>query len=131
MSDGQQEKIWENPDPRIKWALDLLGDDGYERTPVGSYIWYPSIFAATIGAGHPLKNWTLRRPMWSGLHITLPLIAAGWCLGVLFRERQAKKNADEEAVLRHYIMLHPEKFPEPELKKFGDRQVFLNWNPNR
>ena len=38
---------------------------------------------------------------------------------------------DEDRVIKHYIMTHPEKFIEPERIKYGDKRVFLDWAPAR
>ena len=128
---SSQEKIWENPDPRIKWALDILEPKGYEPTSILSYFFYPALMAGGFGFGPMLKNVIGRRPYHTSLHVTLAFAAAGWLTGVQFRNMWSDKNAEEIAVLKHYVMLHPEKFPEPEQKKFGDKEVFLEWPINR
>ena len=128
---ASEENIWEKPDPRIKWALDILDDHGYERTTIAGYYWYPALFGGGLGAGFPFKNLLLKRPMHTGIHITAGLAVGGWLFGCWFRNHLAEKNANEIAVIKHYLMLHPEKFPEPEKKKFGDREVFLDWPINR
>ena len=125
------EKIWEKPDQRIQWALDILDDGGYEQTPIVSYFWYPVLFGSSMGLGNPIRNMLYRRPMNTALHLTIAGAATGWFFGCWWRNRLARKNADELAVIRHYMMLHPEKFPEPEKKKFGDKEVFLEWPINR
>ena len=38
---------------------------------------------------------------------------------------------NEVRVAKHYIMTHPDKFIQPERIKYGDRRVFLNWEPCR
>ena len=38
---------------------------------------------------------------------------------------------DEHRVIKHYIMTHPDKFIEPERIKYGDKRVFLAWDPKR
>ena len=120
-------KIWENPDPRVKWALDILDEGEYERTP----IWYPALFSVCLGSGNLLKNWIMRRPKHTAIHLTILGAALGWVGGVAWRNRVSRKNANDVAAIKHYIMLHPEKFPEPEKKKFGDKEVFLEWPINR
>lgn len=47
--------------------------------------------------------------------------------GVYIRDMFEKKTTLNMAICRHYIMLHPERFPEPEMKKFGDKEVFYTW----
>ena len=57
------------------------------------------------------------------------------CLGVYigerFRSAVLDYKAEELATVKHYIMLHPERFPEPEHMKYGDKRVFYPWMPNR
>jgi hypothetical protein len=42
-----------------------------------------------------------------------------------------KQKTEEMAILEHYIRLHPDRFPEPETKKYGDKCVFFDWRRNR
>ena len=37
------------------------------------------------------------------------------------------RYTEEMANIKHYIMLHPEKFPEPEKVKFGDKISWYHW----
>jgi hypothetical protein len=128
---SSEEKIWENPDPRVKWALDILDDGAYERTPIFGYFWYPGLFAALGGGGNLMRNWMVKRPQHAAVHITVFGATLGWLGGVWWRNRISQKNANDVATIKHYLMLHPEKFPEPEKKKFGDKEVFLEWPINR
>ena len=52
------------------------------------------------------------------------MAAVGYLAGYQFREWRANMNAQETAVIKHYIMTHPEEFPEPEKKLFRDKEVF-------
>ena len=77
-----------------------------------------------------MRNVIARRPYHTSAHVTLGFMAVGWLAGVKLRNTWSDKNAEEIAVLKHYVMLHPEKFPEPEAKKYGDKEVFLEWPIN-
>jgi hypothetical protein len=73
----------------------------------------------------------LKRP-WSAAAPITPLLAAlGFFGAIKLREFRIKANNDDARVLKHYIMTHPEKFLEPERKKFGDACVVIPWEPNR
>ena len=128
---ASNEKIWEKPDPRIKWALDILEPKGYEPTNMINYFFWPGLVSAGTGLSPMFVNLMLKRPLFASIHYTIAGLAAGWCGGVYFRNMVADKNAEEIAILKHYVMLHPERFPEPEKKKFGDKEVFLEWPINR
>ena len=45
-----------------------------------------------------------------------------------FRKYFDDARKEEEAVVRHYIMTHPELFPEPKKVKYIDH--IQPWNPN-
>jgi len=128
---ASEEKIWEKPDPRVKWALDILDDGEYERTPLHGFFWYPALGLFTGAGGNLMTNWVYRRPAHTAIHLTIFGAAIGWLAGVAFRNRLERKNATDLAAIKHYLMLHPEKFPEPEKKKFGDKEIFLEWPINR
>ncbi len=128
MADNSAERRqWDDPDPRIKWALDILDWEGAEVTSVPSYYMMP-FSGASLGI--VLKgafNRGNRLPMRTGLPIYALFAAIGYQAGVYAREWNGRKNASELAVLKHYIMTNPEKFPEPENKKYGDKEVLLPW----
>ena len=84
---GPDDKIWEKPDSRIQWALDILGDGGYESTPIIGYFWYPAMFGISMGLGNPIKNMLYRRPMITGLHISIASAVTGWFFGCWWRTR--------------------------------------------
>ena len=127
---SSEDKIWEKPDPRIKWALDILDPKGNEENFI-NYFWYPGLFASAFGVSYPLSNLMGKRPWFASLHLTAAMTAFGWVAGVYTRNYWMDKNAEEIAVCKHYLMLHPEKFPEPEKKKWGDKEVLLEWPINR
>ena len=123
--------VWEDPDPRVKWALDLFDNQGYETTPYTTKFFYPAVFGAVAGSMGPLNNLLTRRPVTAGMPMTVGLFAVGAFIGRFIHERRASRMAEKEAVAKHYIMLHPDRFPEPEMKKWGDKCVLLPWAPNR
>merc|ERR1719249_410608 len=74
-----------------------------------------------IGAGCGLiLNLMANKPMRASLPRTFGM--ASW-----HQVYRGKRQAENEAVARHYIMLHPDRFPEPEMLKYGDRRVLLPW----
>ena len=128
---SSEEKIWDKPDPKIKWALNILDGDGYEKASIVDFFWYPMLGATGGSLSSLAGNWRTNRPLYTAIHITAFAGVAGWLTGVWFRNRLSQRNANEIAAIKHYVMLHPEKFPEPELKKFGDKEIFLDWPINR
>merc|ERR1719402_2183240 len=120
-------ELWDDPDPRVKWALDLFDNQGYETAPYRNQFFVPSVIGSSFAAANLLQNRKYFRPMYAGLPTTLGLFALGAGFGVWFNQYRAKREAEMEAVAKHYIMLHPDRFPEPEMKKFGDKCVFMPW----
>ncbi len=122
---------WDDPDPRIQWALDELDFGSTEPTTIIGYH-YPVAVGTFIGATFwPLTNWIARRPLWAGLQVTAALTLGGFLGGRWYGNYRASRNAEEVAVMKHYIMTHPDKFPQPERKTFGDKVVFLPWRCRR
>ncbi|KAL4702272.1 hypothetical protein ACJJTC_018586 [Scirpophaga incertulas] len=111
-------------------AIELLklGDEG--RTPPFLNKYWPQILGTVFGIGTGvLVNFGTRRPLFSGIQKHVVGVA-GW-IGVLTFVQNKRNNylAEKDAVLRHYIELHPEDFPEPERKKIAD--ILEPWIPIR
>ena len=118
---------WREVDPRVKWAIDAFDFGDFEPSSLLSY-WGPVAFCGALGGAiRPLTNMGKKRPLWSALPLTALYTAVGLGLGVYYREWRMKRNAEEVAVIKHYIMTHPEQFPEPERVKLGDKVVFFPW----
>merc|ERR1712226_720334 len=122
---------WDEPDPRVKWALDIL--DWGETEPNGVTGYYspialPAIF---LGGSNVLKNWVNRVPVKTNLPLTLAMTTAGLGIGVWYHKYRQMVADREMALIRHYIMTHPEKFPEPERVKLGDANCLAPWPCNR
>ncbi|XP_059619645.1 NADH dehydrogenase [ubiquinone] 1 subunit C2 [Phlebotomus argentipes] len=109
--------------------LDLLKFDETRKRPWLNDKW-GFILGGSMGFGLGCwVNFMRSRPILSGLqrHIGFSLIGATACF---FVDRYRDKYMSErDAVLRHYIELHPEDFPTPERKKYGE--LMDRWIPIR
>merc|ERR1711994_558875 len=123
--------LWEDPDPRVKWALDLFDNQGYEVTPYRNKFFIPTILGSIFASPYIMMNYRYVRPLYTGAPIPAALFAIGFGMGWKYNEHRSRRQAELEAVTKHYIMLHPDRFPEPEMKKFGDKEVFTPWKVNR
>ncbi|XP_064483314.1 NADH dehydrogenase [ubiquinone] 1 subunit C2-like [Ornithodoros turicata] len=94
-----------------------------------SKVFYPGFSAVAVTASLALYNRSTNRPLYSGLPRFLVAIPIALYLGDKLRQYYQRSSAERDAMLRHYIMLHPEDFPEPERKKYKD--VFETWVPER
>merc|ERR1711953_133732 len=129
-----EKRIWENPDPRIQWALDILEPPGkYGQPPerIFNRFAYP-VGGAALGATVIAVNNMFRKiPVKSNIVGYAVMSLGGVYLGEYTRNYLLNYKAEELATAKHYIMLHPEKFPEPEHMKYGDKRVFYPWDPIR
>jgi hypothetical protein len=71
-------------DPRIKWALDLMSEDGIESTSVIGHFAYPAVSTGLMYFARSARNYQLRRPLSTGLPLTVALLAASWFAGSFF-----------------------------------------------
>uniref|UniRef100_U5EFI4 NADH dehydrogenase [ubiquinone] 1 subunit C2 n=1 Tax=Corethrella appendiculata TaxID=1370023 RepID=U5EFI4_9DIPT len=108
-------------------ALELLS--GY-REPSFIYKHWAPVSCGLFGfLGVCFVNWGTRRPPFSGIqkHIIATLV-----VGYTGKTVDGWRNeylAERDAVLRHYVELHPEDFPAPIRKKWGE--IFDDWAPIR
>merc|ERR1711976_960469 len=118
---------WDEPDERVKWAIDLFDRQGVEYTSVLGY-YLPHMTLTTIGAAIFLaRNKLGRKPLYAGLPFTLAAMGVGFLAGHQFRQWRSKLDREDIATMQHYIMSHPERFIEPERKKYGEACVLLPW----
>ena len=132
-----QDKL-DNPDPRIKWAMDVMDREGNDFEGFLGRIWAPASSAIFPVAGNTARNITNRVPLRTNLPVALVLTPVFGLLGhytrsgtkpslcffhnfYLFRKFFDRQRADEEAIMKHYIITHPELFPEPPRVKYIDK----------
>ncbi|XP_047346126.1 NADH dehydrogenase [ubiquinone] 1 subunit C2 [Vespa velutina] len=116
-----------NPD--IQWALDILTPDPDYRPSLwekyGMLVGTPIMLVG----GACFRNSFLKRPLHAGLQVHIALTVIGLAVGYKMHELVDNHFAKRDQMLRHYVMLHPEDFPPPERKKWGE--VFEPWSPIR
>ncbi|KAI8125445.1 hypothetical protein FF38_14401 [Lucilia cuprina] len=116
------------PSP-VNDPLVLLTNKG-ERQPNFLSTIYNPLACAAAGCGLAMiLNWGFRRPVMSGIQKHIALTAAGGFLGTYLDKKRNEALATRDAVLRHYVQLHPEDFPVVERKKYAD--VLEKWVPIR
>ena len=128
----EERRIWEHPpDPKIKWALEILEPDPPIKESIWARTMWPSIGVAH-GMGFVIWNrYRKALPLYTGLLSILAASALGLGVGeAIWRYAERHRN-NEMAMIKHYLMLHPERFPEPEQVKIGDKRVFYPWGVMR
>ena len=126
-----EERVWENPDPRIQWALDILEPPGGEIKSLVSRVLLPIGGAFTGFLGVLTVNYMRKQPVRSNLVSYVGLTCLGFFGGEKMENWGRKREAEKIAACKHYIMLHPDRFPEPEKIKLGDKRFFHAWKPLR
>jgi len=123
-----QEKI-DNPDPRIKWAMDIMDQEGRDfETTVGK-VMAPLGASAIPLSMNFLRNATSRLPLRTNMFGTLLVMPVFAFAGLGYRKWVDNQHQEEEAVVKHYILTHPERFPEPKKVKYIDH--IEAWRPVR
>uniref|UniRef100_T1GTF6 NADH dehydrogenase [ubiquinone] 1 subunit C2 n=1 Tax=Megaselia scalaris TaxID=36166 RepID=T1GTF6_MEGSC len=91
---------------------------------------YNPVGCGLLGVGAAtFINWALRRPLLSGVQKHIILGVGGVLLGSWLEEKRVAHFAEKDAVLRHYVQLHPDDFPVKPRVKFAD--VLESWTPIR
>jgi hypothetical protein len=76
------DKIWENPDPGVKWALDLLKPDpDYEEISILERYKLPMITTVTAGVARITQLALQRRPIITGLHFSVAFVGLSMAVG--------------------------------------------------
>ncbi|XP_063236004.1 NADH dehydrogenase [ubiquinone] 1 subunit C2 [Bacillus rossius redtenbacheri] len=110
-------------------ALELLRNKNHIEKTYLADKWAP-ILGGTIGFLSAIAiRFGARRPLLSGiqLHVALTTVFSGAC--VFVDRKRDDWHAERDAMMCHYIELHPEDFSDPERRKYG--QLFLPWIPVR
>ncbi|XP_054745021.1 NADH dehydrogenase [ubiquinone] 1 subunit C2 [Anastrepha obliqua] len=109
--------------------IKLLTDKGERQAPFMNSIFNP-VVCSVLGFGcAAFVNWGLRKPPFSGIQSHVTFAAIGGGLGYYFDGKRNEHIAKRDAVLKHYIELHPDDFPPKERKKYGD--ILEAWTPIR
>ncbi|KAJ6650130.1 NADH dehydrogenase [ubiquinone] 1 subunit C2 [Pseudolycoriella hygida] len=74
-------------------------------------------------------NFATRRPLFSGIQKHILYAGIGAVGGKVAEGWRSEFFAERDAMIRHYISLHPEDFPMPERKKYAD--ILEEWVPVR
>ena len=112
-----------------QWALDLLEPTPLDRSNhiFRYYMIPPSMISLALAV--VLKNLIGKRPATANK----PYIALASIIGCLagygLHWAADLRFARRDAIMRDYIMRHPERFPEPDVKKYSD--IFNKWYPRR
>jgi len=74
-------------------------------------------------------NFGFRKPVFSGIQKHLGFSMLGTALGCYYDKARNEYLARRDAVLRHYVELHPDDFPSVRRKKYAE--ILEPWTPIR
>ncbi|XP_041358972.1 NADH dehydrogenase [ubiquinone] 1 subunit C2-like [Gigantopelta aegis] len=74
-------------------------------------------------------NYVRRRPPHTGIYMHAVLIAGGYLCGGLLDKWVLRQRHQKLHILKDYVRLHPDEFPDEEPKKYKD--LLLPWQPVR
>ncbi|KAK5644167.1 hypothetical protein RI129_008012 [Pyrocoelia pectoralis] len=109
--------------------LELLTNKGLIEPPYINKFWGPAIVGSLMFIGTCVSNWALRRPMLSGIQRHIVFTIAGGFFGKYVDDYRTDYLAERDAVLRDYIRLHCDDFPE--IKRIKYAELFEPWYPIR
>ncbi|KAG8195392.1 hypothetical protein JTE90_001406 [Oedothorax gibbosus] len=101
---------------------------GLQKDSLFSRYFYPVTFAFMGAITPAINNYAYRKPYHAGIQRHIALGVAGWLFGMYAESYMTKKWAHRDAVIKHYIELHPEDFVD-ERRKY--KEVFEPWQPAR
>ncbi|XP_026490770.1 NADH dehydrogenase [ubiquinone] 1 subunit C2 [Vanessa tameamea] len=111
-------------------AIELLnlGNEGRQKPVLNQY--WPYLLGTFFGVGTGVMlNFGTKRPLFSGIQKHIAGVVVWTSLLTYVTNKREEYLAEKDAVLRHYIQLHPDDFPTPERKKIAD--VLEPWVPIR
>merc|ERR1712080_813186 len=112
-----------------KWAMDIFDQEGEEFTSCTS-----KVVSFGGAAGFPLaanfiRNAMNRTPMRTNMFFATLTIPVWLFISKEYQDWSIRRTTEEDAMLKHYILTNPERFPEPKRVKLIDRVD--DWRPIR
>jgi len=91
--------------------------------------WWQGIMAGFVMGGKTVENIVRKKPWYAQIYMTLGYGAIMW-YGIGYYYMWSRSIGTKgEAVIKHYIELHPEDFPIIERKKY--KNILADWYPVR
>lgn len=118
-----------SPDPRVQWALDIFDQEGEEFTGMVGRAYSPASFGAFPVLANMLRNGMNRVPLRTNLLAAVLCVPLGAFVGQQYQAWNTRRATEEVAMMKHYILTHPEHFPEPKKVKYLDK--LEPWRPIR
>jgi len=116
-------------DPRVQWAMDVMDQEGQDFEPVHFKMLIPCMAAVTPAFTQALFNYSQKLPIKTNMIACVAAAPIAFYVGLLGKRWREMVQAENHALSRHYILTHPERFPEPKTVKYGD--AIMAWKPFR
>jgi len=119
--DAEQKTIGGIPvDPRVQWAMDIMENDDHDYQPWYEKIIMPAFAVSILPVSVLMSNFTRKVP--TRTNMPLALATTPLSLAAIFKLQEVKNTINRENIAhaKHYILTHPERFPEPKKPYFKD-----------
>ncbi|XP_071868186.1 NADH dehydrogenase (ubiquinone) B14.5 B subunit isoform X2 [Bombus fervidus] len=100
-----------------QWALDLLEPTPLDRSNHIFRFYLVPLSSIALTSAMLTKNWLLKRPLTANKPYIVLASIAGALFGYGLHWASDIRFARRDEIMRDYIMRHPERFPEPNVKK--------------
>ncbi|ODM98741.1 NADH dehydrogenase [ubiquinone] 1 subunit C2 [Orchesella cincta] len=110
-------------------CLLFLGDPEKKTYSAMTRLWMPVSAAICLGIGSIFTNVAAKMPIRAGIHKHVLNVALGAAIGEGAHRYRDSLASEKDIQYYHYMVLHPEDFPAPERKTYG--QVLKPWVPVR
>ncbi|KAK4887527.1 hypothetical protein RN001_003798 [Aquatica leii] len=109
--------------------VEVLTNKSLIEEPFLFRYWTTGLLGSMTFLGVCVANWYIKRPMFSGIQQHILLTSGATIFGYYYQKHRDEYLAERDAILRHYISLHREDFPDFESTKIG--MIFEPWIPVR
>jgi len=107
-------------DPRVEWAMKVMDTEGYEFQSEMDKLMAPVGVGLSPAFLIGFSNLISRVPLKTNAIVSAGLFPFGFYAGILLMRWRDNINRENMATMKHYILTHPERFPEPKRTKYID-----------
>ncbi|XP_023336353.1 uncharacterized protein LOC111707474 [Eurytemora carolleeae] len=116
-------------DPRVEWCMKIMDQEGMDMESEVMYLSAPVTLGATPAATIAISNFVYRLPIKTNMGAAILATPIAFGCGLLVKRWRENINRENMATMKHYILTHPERFPEPKRTKYID--LIEPWNAGR
>eukprot|EP00088_Acartia_fossae_P064305 TRINITY_DN790_c0_g2_i1.p1 TRINITY_DN790_c0_g2~~TRINITY_DN790_c0_g2_i1.p1 ORF type:complete len:141 (+),score=36.58 TRINITY_DN790_c0_g2_i1:32-424(+) len=116
-------------DPRVEWAMKVMDREGHDFEREFDKILYPGSMGLAPISLIAFYNLLNKMPVKRNILAGVALSPITFYLGIQAKRWRESIQAENRAMVQHYILTHPERFPEPPRVKYAD--MICEWRRDR